>query len=474
LPGYIEDRWFKKGPADPKTGKPTRVETTLHGKGKRYKVTGIPGVRSRSFDKLTGPQGAQAWKAKAQHESTKGEFIDPRDGNMLLREYVESTWWPSLKADPATLETIKSRVWTHVLPKLGEMKLRDIKAATLRVWVKDLEQAVAPGTAFGVWGYLSNILTYAVDDERISRNPCKAKTLKAPVVPEQKARAWTRERVFAVQAKLHERYRILVDIAVGAGLRQGEAFALDVDLDIDEAAELIHIRRQVKRVASKLVFAPPKTGRERTVPLPRHLAAQIRHHKKAFPPQQVTLPWGDPRPGTTKREVEERKPRTHNLLVTNLEGGAIRAWSFNQHYWKRALAAAGVIPPAPPYNPKTRSVPYGDTREFGFHALRHTYASVQLDARESVVAVSKWLGHKDPSITLRVYAHFMPEADGRGRKAMDAWFAPSKPEPKKISLDSPWITSPPTGQPPLKVFKAPRQRAGSTLRGALNGVPEGA
>ncbi|WP_157851314.1 MULTISPECIES: hypothetical protein [Streptomyces] len=47
---------------------------------------------------------------------------------------------------------------------------------------------------------------------------------------------------------------------------------------------------------------------------------------------------------------------------------------------------------------------------------------MQLDARESVVSVSKWLGHSDPSITLKIYAHMMPEADGRGRAAMDAWF----------------------------------------------------
>lgn len=471
MPGYVEDRWFKKGPADPVTGKPTRVETKLHGKGKRYKVTGIPGVRARSFDRLTGPQGANAWLAKAQNESTKGEFIDPRDGDILLRDYVENTWWPALKADPATLETIKGRIWNHVLPQLGPMRLRDIKVATLRIWIKELEQAVAPGTAFTVWGYLSNILTYAVDDDRIARNPCKAKTIKAPVVPERKARAWTRERVQAVRAELRDRYRILVDIGVGAGHRQGEAFAIDVDLDIDEEAEVIHIRRQVKRVAGKLVFALPKNGKERTVPLPRYLAAQIHAHKAAFPPQEVTLPWGDPRPPTTKKEAEDRKPRTHRLLVTNADGGAIRAWSFNQHFWKRALAAAGVIPAAPPYDPKTRSIPYGDTREFGFHSLRHTYASVQLDARESPVAVSKWLGHKDPSITLRVYAHFMPEADGRGRKAMDAWFTPPKPELKKISLDSPWVLISLPGEGTSKAFKAPRPPAGSPSWSVVNGAP---
>ncbi|MFJ4241332.1 hypothetical protein ACIP17_12090 [Streptomyces iakyrus] len=45
-----------------------------------------------------------------------------------------------------------------------------------------------------------------------------------------------------------------------------------------------------------------------------------------------------------------------------------------------------------------------------------------LDAREPIVAVSNWLGHADASITLKIYAHMMPEADGRGRAAMDALF----------------------------------------------------
>lgn len=433
MPGYIEDRWWTKRP-DPATGK--KRKTARYGKGKRYRVAGIPGVRDRSFASLLGPDGANAWKAKAENESTKGEFIDPRDGNIPLREYVEGTWWPALKADPSTLETIKGRVWTHILPHLGEQKLRDIKVGTLRIWLKDLERTVAPGTASGVWGYLSNILTYAVDDERITKNPCKAKTIKAPTAPPQKARAWSRDRVRSVKGALHAKYQILVDVGVGAGLRQGEAFAIDVDQDIDEEAGVIHIRRQVKRVASKLVFAPPKGGKERTAPLPKYLAAEIRAYREAFPPQEVTLPWRDPRPGGTKKEIEDRAPRTHNLLVTNLDGEAIRAWSFNQHYWKKALAAAGVIPEPPPrVRGSNANLAYGATREFGFHSLRHTYASVQLDARESIVSVSKWLGHSDAAITLRVYAHFMPEADGRGRRAMDAWF--EGPDSEKISPDSP-------------------------------------
>ncbi|MFI5794404.1 tyrosine-type recombinase/integrase [Streptomyces sp. NPDC051677] len=47
------------------------------------------------------------------------------------------------------------------------------------------------------------------------------------------------------------------------------------------------------------------------------------------------------------------------------------------------------------------------------HVLRHTYASIMLEAGESVVTLARRLGHSSPAVTLGYYAHFMPE----GRKA---------------------------------------------------------
>ncbi|MFD8008154.1 tyrosine-type recombinase/integrase [Streptomyces mirabilis] len=420
MAGYIEDRWMKKD-----AGGKRSIRTDRYGQGKRYKVTGIPGVRSRSFpDKQK--KAAEDWLATAQADSIKGEFVDPRDGNILMREYIDTHWWPARTGDPATLETVGRRVRNQILPYLGGLPLRQIKVDTLRKWLKDLEGVISPGTAVVVWGYLNNILDCAVDDERIRKNPCRAKTIKAPTKPEGKARAWSRDRVKAVQEALPEQYRILVDIGAGAGLRQGEALGLDANEDINEDSELIHVRRQVRSVGGKLVFSLPKGGKTRTVPMPSHLAKRIRQYKAAHPPKAVTLPWKDPRPAQTKLEEKERAPRTHRLLVTNSNGSAVRANMWNEYYWKRALAAAGVIPEGVKLKRKDgrgfRTV-YGASPEYGFHSLRHTFASVQLDARENVVSVSKWLGHADPAITLRVYAHFMPEADGRGRQAMDAWFA---------------------------------------------------
>lgn len=419
MAGYIEDRWLKRGP----DGK-RNVRTDLYGIGKRYKVAGIPGVRARSFpDKEK--KAAEAWLAKAIADSNKGEFIDPRDGNILLRDYVDKHWWPGRTGDPLTLQTVSRVVRNQILPYLGSTSLRLIKADTLRLWLKEMEGVVGPGTLVIAWGHLNNILDCAVDDERIPKNPCRAKTVKAPSKPEGKARAWDRSRVKAVQDELPDVYQIFVDIGVGAGLRQGEAFGLSAD-DIDLAGRVIHVRRQIRSIGSKLVYSLPKGNKTRTVPMPDHLADRLVAHMAAHPPQAVTLPWKDPRPPTTKVEAKERAPQTHRLLVVNRNGAPVRANMWNEAHWKRALAAAGVIPEPTKVrrnDGRRFRLIYGAAHEYGFHCLRHTFASVQLDSRENPVAVSKWLGHADASITLRVYGHFLPEADGRGRQAMDTWFS---------------------------------------------------
>ncbi|MDG4761843.1 hypothetical protein [Micromonospora sp. WMMD710] len=55
---------------------------------------------------------------------------------------------------------------------------------------------------------------------------------------------------------------------------------------------------------------------------------------------------------------------------------------------------------------------------------RHTYASVLLDAGESIKALSAYLGHADPGFTLRTYTlrtytHLLPASEDRTRRAID-------------------------------------------------------
>ncbi|MGY3205055.1 integrase [Streptomyces sp. TE5632] len=62
--------------------------------------------------------------------------------------------------------------------------------------------------------------------------------------------------------------------------------------------------------------------------------------------------------------------------------------------------------------PALGEAPWEAAPKDGFHVLRHTYASIMLEAGESVVTLARRLGHSSPAITLGHYAHFKPEARG--------------------------------------------------------------
>ena len=419
MAGYIEDRWYKKGP----DGK-RNIPTERHGQGKRYKVAGIPGVRSRSFpDKQLA--AAKDWLAKAQADSARGDFYDPRDGSVTLDDYVRNHWWPTTRYPPSTKASVRSKVFNHILPHVGALPLNRIGYEEIRVWQTRAEQHIDVGTLVVTWAHFSTILQAAYKAKRIPANPFRDGDLRAPRLPKSKALAWEQQTVRAVRLALPDRYRILVDLAVGAGLRQGEALGFSPD-DVD--GEDIHVVRQIVNVNGKFGFGPPKGNKERVAPCAPELAEAIKKYANRFPTVEVTLPWVDPaRPSLA---WEDRPKRTVRLLVTTqftngLNGGAINKDTFNDKHWKPALAEAGLIPPAEVVlvEPKSGKNPWRKEswempREFGFHVLRHTFASVVLAEGETITQLAAWLGHSDPAFTLRTYVHFMPKSGSRGREAI--------------------------------------------------------
>lgn len=430
MPGYIEDRWYKKGPADPVTGKQTRLKTARHGQGKRWRVAGIPGVRDRSFEKEAQ---AKAWLKASATDASRGTFYDPRDGNMLLDEYVRVHWWPNLRKPPGTKQSMHPRVFRHILPHVGHLPLNRIGHDEIRAWLTRVEQDIDVNTVRTTWRHFSSIMQAAHKAKRIPENPFRDEDLSPPSAPPSRAKAWPKETVLAVRQELPERYQVLLDLAVGAGLRQGECFGFSPD-DVEDD-DTIAVTRQVIRVGGKLAFAPPKGNKTRVAPCPPELAHIIKTYAAALPPVEVTLPWVDPdRPSL---EWERRPTRTVRLLVTTprtsgVSGGAMNRTYFDDRLWKPALAAAGVIPQpeveyvqgkgAKPW----RRVSWVMPREDGFHVTRHTFASIVLAEGETITQLASWLGHSDPAFTLRTYVHFMPKSGKRALAALGAWMSPTE------------------------------------------------
>ncbi|MFC0553603.1 tyrosine-type recombinase/integrase [Planotetraspora thailandica] len=136
--------------------------------------------------------------------------------------------------------------------------------------------------------------------------------------------------------------------------------------------------------ARELVFAPPKGGKIREVPLPETVALRLSAHIAAFPPVEIRLPWKTP----------EAQQHTAQLVFTTRRQTVIVRHEFNRFAWKTALAKVGIQM----------------TRENGFHMLRHHFASVLMEDGVSIEAVAELLGRTDPGFTLQTYTSHRSDA----------------------------------------------------------------
>ncbi|WP_225636014.1 tyrosine-type recombinase/integrase [Streptomyces solaniscabiei] len=398
MAGHVQDRWYKNVPGP--GGKTVRVKTDRYGVGHRYRARYIApdgSEKSKSFpDKQK--RKADQWLANIEADMSQGRYIDPAAGSVTFGEYAKQ-WMAALTIDPVTRESVEIRLRVHALPYLGDRPLASFRPSHLRAWMRELE---ATGRAASyrrsIFANVSAVFTAAVEDRVIAENPCRARSVRAPSLDGRKVKPWSIERVTAVHDALPDAYQEMVTLGAGCGLRQGEIFGLALG-DVDFLGGTVHVVRQVKILrGTQAVFGPPKGGKERHVPLPETVAFALADHITRHDPVEVTLPW----------KTLDGPPVTASLLFVNVrnKARALHRTRFNEYVWRPALTAAGV--------------PLG--RENGMHALRHFYASVLLDAGESIKALSEYLGHHDPSFTLRTYTHLMPNSEARTRAAVDRVF----------------------------------------------------
>ncbi|XVV14428.1 tyrosine-type recombinase/integrase [Actinoplanes sp. CA-131856] len=403
MAGHIQDRWYKTEKDE--NGKHRRVKTDRFGIGLRYRARYVGPDGSEQSQSFPDRQKrrAEEWLTQIKADMSNGDFIDPKAGRTTFGQYAEK-WLATLTSDPSTRASVRSQIQLHAIPYLGKRPMDSFEPSHIREWLSELETAV-PAASYRhvIFGNVSGIFMAAIEDRIRKTNPCRSRSVTVPSASPSRVRPWSAVRTFSVRAGLPPRFQAMVDAAGGCGLRQGEVFGLSVD-DAGLETGWLHVGCQVKDMSGHLVFAPPKRGKLRDVPLAPAVADAFRTHVKQFPPRLVTLPWLRPDGALV----------TKRLMFTTADGRPVRRSDFNTYVWKPALVAAEVIPP-----PESGGRRHQAAREHGMHALRHFYASVLLDAGENIKALSTYLGHSDPGFTLRVYTHLMPSSDTRARNAMD-------------------------------------------------------
>jgi integrase len=367
---HVQDLWEK-------TVGGRRVRTSRYGKGNRWQARYLDPdghERTRTFARK---QDAERFVVTVRADVLRGAYVDPDAGKVTFAEFAKR-WLAAQTFDESSREATELRLRLHGSRHFGHRELRSIKPSIMQAWLRKLQQELAPGYVRTVFTNVSSVFNAAVDDGLITTNPCRAGSVKLPKREQRKIEPWTIEQVDAVLAALPDRYRPIGVVAAGCGLRQGEVFGLRLR-DADFLRRQLHVEQQVKVLGGRVLLAPPKGGKTRTVPLPDAVGTELADHLRGWPAE------GD------------------GLVFRSREGKPINRNHFNPYTWKPALKAAGMPP----------------TRDNGMHALRHFYASVLIDAGESVRAVADYLGHADPGLTLRVYARLFPSSEEHARKALD-------------------------------------------------------
>ena len=155
----------------------------------------------------------------------------------------------------------------------------------MRRWHADVSAATGPTATRQAYALLRAVLSTAVEDEALLRNPCHIRGAGQPSSPERPL--LDREQVEALAAAMPPHLRALVRTAFWAHLRLGEVIALqrcDVDLD----AGTVRVAHQLVEVGARQVETTPKVASVRTVHLAEPGLEVLREHLAARGPMLPT------------------------------------------------------------------------------------------------------------------------------------------------------------------------------------------
>ena len=328
---------------------------------------------------------AQAELNRLLNRKNEGTYIDPT--KMSVAEYLEHWLTVDIDRRVARKTAVRHRqiVQRQIAPRIGNVPVRKLTPTHIEAFEAQLQQdgyvkgrkagqGLTAQTVLHVHRTLSQALAHAVNAGVLFKNP--AEQVKPPRPPRREIAILTKPEVATLLHAAGPLY-LPVLVAVTTGMRRGELLGLRWS-DIDLKAARLTVNQSLERLKGKTTFKSPKThGSRRTITLPALTVEALREHRSA-----------KPRIGAGE-------------LVFSHDGIPWDPDSLTKAF-DRLVQATGV-------------------RRITFHGLRHTHISHQLMDGVHVKVVSEQAGHANVSITLSVYAAFVPTLQDDAAAGVDTW-----------------------------------------------------
>ena len=242
------------------------------------------------------------------------------------------------------------------------MPLAAVRHSEVSTWARELASSRSPSTARRALAVLRRTFDLAIRDGAASMNPATGIALPSQQAGEPHPLTHT-ELLRLANAMQTEQDRLLVLVAGYSGLRWGELSALQPAHVLPNGS--LRVTQAWSDVRGTLHLGSLKNHQARSVPLPRTIGSELTKWTRTLPENAFVFHASQP-------VIPLRNSNYRRRILTP------------------ALDRAGLPKSITPHN------------------FRDTCASLSIQAGANVLAVSRLLGHKDPSVTLRHYASLFP------------------------------------------------------------------
>lgn len=331
---------------------------------------------------------------KTERQRLGLEERPPEDGGGSLGELLR--WWlDNYSVSSPSHRRNVSAVEYHLLSSsLAPLPLTSIAASRVEAFLHEKDRELAPQTVNHLRAFMSRAFNEARKVGRYT-GPNPIETVTKRKIPRRMGDFLRPEEVRGVLGALDPRWRPLFATAIYTGLRKGELLALR-KTDVDLRARLLTVCRSWDRDTTKGGHADVIPIATELVPF---LEEALRHS-----PSELVFPREN---GSMMRQDVDLEKVLRRAMG---RAGIVTGW--RQVCRRKGCGHAEVTPDDGPRKCPACSMrlwPKPQVRPLRFHDLRHTTATLLLQAGVPLTVVQRILRHTDPRTTISRYGHLTPD-----------------------------------------------------------------
>ncbi|MGQ4513179.1 tyrosine-type recombinase/integrase [Streptomyces sp. DW26H14] len=321
-------------------------------------------------------------KKSAPHSRTKAERVR-KYAQMRFADYAAEWRTSQRHLAVSSVRHLDSLLTHHLLPAFESRRMNSFDHKVVDGFIKTMERnGVGLAAQANAFEKLKSILLDAHKLGLYDANPLDG------VIPPQ----YSPGRVVIPSTALlrdirtagDEAFSLIADLMRGCGLRNGEAAAVNININIIVADDTYRVHEQVNKTTNDYArLKHRKAGDYRDVPLPSRVKEAVERYADTHGTVDGYL---------LRRPSDPSRPYPYYHLA-------------NQ--WQRIKNSAQL------------EIPEGMV----IYSFRHFFASNCLSHGIPVTDVAEWMGHRSIDITFQTYRHLMPGSITKAAKILDLGLA---------------------------------------------------